>query len=378
MPIPISGGARIRTNIPADNAYNSLSSASNKIALGQLRLSTGKRINSASDDVAGYITSKSLTARTGALKAALNAAGDAKNVTGIAQDALDQIGDLLTQIKDATAQASSGALGSDEKVALAKSSYRLAQQIQFITDSTVFGGEQLLQGNYSGDWVTGYYANDELMTVKVDLTTNNLDEFNIVNVEGSPNNTTVGLFDLNATSDAKAIRMATTYVDGPEETVITGVDAEGAETTETVKRPTVQLDETKLMTGAAISFAGVAGLNLEELNNVSANDLGIFTNDGKGGKGEGVHLTLQSLSKAIKNVNKVAAYLGGIHTRLSSQEEVLKSQTINYKAAISRIEDTDVAEEQMKLITAQFLQSASLTSLAQANQNPSTFLQLLR
>ncbi|MGI6369219.1 MAG: hypothetical protein GX372_03950 [Ignavibacteria bacterium] len=378
MPIPISGGARIRTNIPAQNAYNSLSEASNIIARSQLRLSTGKRINSASDDVAGYITSKSLTARTGALQAALQAAGDAKNVTGIAQDALDQIGALLTQIKDATAQASSGALGSDEKVALAKSSYRLAQQIQFITDSTVFGGKQLLQGNFSGDWVTGYYANDELMTVKIDLTTNNLEEFNIVNVPGSPDSTTVGLFDLNATKDAKAIRQAVTYTAGPDETRNTGVDEDGNLTTETINRQIVNLEETKLMTGAATSFAGVAGLNLEDFNEVAANDLGIFTNDGNGGSGTGVHLTLQSLSRAINNINKVASYLGGIHTRLSSQEEVLKSQTTNYKAAISRIEDTDIAEEQMRLITAQFLQSASLTSLAQSNQNPATFLQLLQ
>jgi flagellin len=85
-----------------------------------------------------------------------------------------------------------------------------------------------------------------------------------------------------------------------------------------------------------------------------------------------------SLDKAITNVNKVATYLGGIQTRLSSQEETLTSQITNYKSAISRIEDADVAEEQMKLITNQFLQSASLISLSQANQSPTEFLQLLR
>ena len=178
MPSAISGGGRIRTNIPAENAYNALTAAGNNIALRQLRLSTGKRINSASDDVAGYITSRALQARNGALKAALNSTGDAKNVTSITQDALDQINTLLTQVKDATATASSGALGSDEKVALAKGAYRLAQQVQFITDSTVFGGKQLLQGNYSGDWVMGYYANDNLMKIKIDVTTTNAD-FNV-------------------------------------------------------------------------------------------------------------------------------------------------------------------------------------------------------
>ncbi|HOQ50042.1 MAG TPA: flagellin, partial [Candidatus Kapabacteria bacterium] len=312
----------------AENAYNALSASSNNIALRQLRLSTGKRINSAADDVSGYITSRVLQARNGALKAALNSAGDAKNVTSIAQDALDQIYSLMAQIKDATAIASSGALGTDEKVALAKGAYRLAQQIQFITDSTVFGGKQLLQGNFTGEWVTGYYANNELMKISIDLTVNNRD-FNVN-----------GLFDLNATSEATAVRGTAT--------------------------------------GASTNFAGVTGLNLEEFNNISSSDLGYFgyLNDSTGKSA--VVRTLQSLAIAIDNINKVASYLGGIEVRINSQEAMLKSQITNYKAAISRIEDADVATEQMELIKSQFLQQASLVSLSQANQNPQQFLQLFR
>jgi len=290
MPSAISGDSRIRTNIPAENAYNALTASSNNIALRQLRLSTGKRINSAADDVSGYITSRALQARNGALKAALNSAGDAKNVTSIAQDALDQISSLVTQIKDAAATASSGALGTDEKVALAKGAYRLAQQIQFITDSTVFGGKQLLQGNFTGEWVTGYYANNQLMKISIDLTTSNPD-FNVD-----------GIFDLNATNEASAIRGT--------------------------------------LTGAATSFAGVAGLNLEDLNEVSASNLGIFNNVGAT---SAITQTISSLAMAIDNINKVASYLGGIEVRINAQENVLKSQITNYKAAISRIEDADVA-----------------------------------
>lgn len=331
MASAIYGGGRVRSNIPAETAYNALSEAGKQITNSQLRLSTGKRINNASDDVAGYITSKSLLARNGALKTAITAAGDAKTVTTIAQDSLAQIGDLLTQIKDATATASSGAMGTDEKVALAKSAYRLAQQIQFITDSTVFGGKQLLQGGFTGDWVTGYYANNNLMKIKIDLSTSNAD----YNISGSSANEG---FNLNATNEA-----------------------------------TVGWNNGK----ATGSFAGVGGFSLESLNTVASNDLGIFTNTGTGGT-TGVHLTLQSLATAIDNVSKASTYLGGIQVRLNSQEESLTSQITNYKAAISRIEDADVATEQMSLIRNQFLQSASLTSLTQANQNPSQFLQLLR
>ena len=317
MPTAISGGARIRTNIPAQNAYNALSIASNKIATSQLRLSTGKRINSAADDVAGYITSRNLGARNSALRAALNSTGDAKNVTAITQDALDNIGNLLIDIKESAAIASSGALGTDEKVALAKGAYRLAEQVQFITDSTVFGGEQLLWGDYTGDWTIGYYADDTLLELEVDLSARNED----YNVDGE--------FNLNATSSAIA------------------------------------------PIGIAEAFAGVEGLNLQDLDAVTAEELGIFSN-------EQVDTTLTSLASAIDNVNKVASYLGGIQVRLDSQTELLNSQITNYSAAISRIEDADVAKEQLDLVKNQFLQQASTISLAQANQTPNQYLQLFR
>jgi flagellin len=311
MPSSISNGARIRTNTPAENAYNALDAANRAIALHQLRLSTGKRINSAQDDVAGYITSRALKSRNGALQAALNAVGDATSVTNIAQDGLDNISNLVQQIKDAASTASSGALGTDEKVALAKSAYRLAQQIQTVVDSTVFGGRQLLNGSFSAEFVIGTGATNNLLTLAVDLTTGNAD-FDISGSSG---------FNINALT--------------------------------------------------ATSFAGVAGLNLQSLNSVSSSDLGIFSNTN-------IQTTLTSLATALNNISKVASYLGGLTNRLASQEDALKSQITNYNAAISRIEDADVAQEQLKLIRAQFLQQASIVSLAQANQNPSSFLQLLR
>lgn len=311
MPSAVTNGARIRTNTPAENAYNSLDAANKNIALRQLRLSTGKRINSASDDVAGYITSRSLQARNGALKAALNAVGDASNVSNIAQDGLDNINTLLTQIKDNASSASSGALGTDEKVALAKASYRLAQQIQTVVDSTVFGGNQLLAGSFSAEFVIGNNAANNLLTLTVDLTTSNSD----FNIDGASNG-----FDVNS---------------------------------------------------AATNFAGVTGLNLGSLNSVATSALGIFSSSQ-------IQTTLTSLSTALNNVNKVAAYLGGVTNRLNSQEDALRSQITNYNAAISRIEDADVAKEQLELIRGQFLQQSSLTSLAAANQSPQTFLQLLR
>ncbi len=310
MPFAIGGNARIRTNISSENAYNSLETSNRDISLRQLRLSTGKRINNAADDVSGYITSRALQARNGAMRAALLAVGDASNVSNILMDSLDNIYNLLNLIKEGASTAASGAMGTDEKVALAKAAYRMAQQIQTVVDSTVFGGRQLLDGTYSANYVIGTNARHELITLSVDMTFRNPD-YNI------PSN----YFDVNS-----------------------------------------------MKTG---NFAGVTGLDLRLLDSVSSGDLGIFHDDM-------LAATISSLAKAIDNVNKVASLIGGIVNRLNSQEDLLKGQITNYNAAISRIEDADVAKEQLQLIKSQFLQQASLASLAQANANPQAFLQLIQ
>jgi flagellin len=309
MPFAVGGNARIRTNISAENAYNSLEISNRDISLRQLRLSTGKRINAASDDVAGYITSRALQARNGSLKAALLTVGDGFNITNIGMDSLDNIYNLMITIKDQTAQAASGAMGSDEKVALAKAAYRMVQQIQTVCDSTVFGGRQLLDGNFTADFFVATNAMHELLTIEIDLTFENPE----YDVRGN-------YMNVNA--------MNTDY------------------------------------------FAGVLGLDMRDFYAVSMDDHGIFGIDRIG-------TTLMSLAKAIDNINKTATYLGGIANRLTSQEDLLKGQITNYNAAISRIEDADVAKEQLQLVKSQFLQQASLASLAQANQNPQHFLKLI-
>jgi flagellin len=312
MPFGIGGNARIRTNISAENAYNALEFSNRDISNRQLRLSTGKRINSAADDVAGYITSRHLAARNGALRSSLLTVGDGFNITNIGMDSLDNIYGLMVIIKEQTAQAASGAMGTDEKVALAKASYRMVQQIQTVCDSTVFGGRQLLDGSYSADFFVSTNAKNELLTIPISLEFTNPD----YDIRGN-------YFNVNAMT-------------------------------------------------AGDYFAGVMGLDMTDFYIVGANDdMGIFHIDRIG-------QTLQSLDHAIQNINKAATYLGGISNRFTSQEDLLKGQITNYNAAISRIEDADVAKEQLALIKSQFLQQSSLASLAQANQNPQHFLKLIQ
>ena len=55
--------SRVATNVNALNALNALNSINKNLGIRQLRLATGKRINSAKDDAAGWVIGKGMEAR---------------------------------------------------------------------------------------------------------------------------------------------------------------------------------------------------------------------------------------------------------------------------------------------------------------------------
>ena|GEM_PF-652328 len=77
-------------------------------------------------------------------------------------------------------------------------------------------------------------------------------------------------------------------------------------------------------------------------------------------------------------VNGQRAQLGAIQNRLEFTRQSLDVSSENLSAAESRIRDTDMAKEMMRFTAAQVLQQAGISMLAQANQQPSAIMQLLR
>ena len=114
--------------------------------LAQLRLATGKRINSAADDAAGYSIAKKFNARAEGLGQALNNIGSAKNLIAVAEGHLSNIVDILTQMKTRTTQAADDSLGTAERTAIKGELVKLTNQIDLEVnqarwnDKTIFSG----------------------------------------------------------------------------------------------------------------------------------------------------------------------------------------------------------------------------------------------
>ena len=136
--------SRIRGNIQALQALNSLNKINQQLGIRQLRLATGKRINSAEDDAAGFVISKTLQHRGKGLSVALGNVGDAKSMLAIAEGGLDSILDILETMKEKVTQAASDTLGSSERNAIEDEIDALTSEIDDIVDETTFNGTSLL------------------------------------------------------------------------------------------------------------------------------------------------------------------------------------------------------------------------------------------
>jgi len=136
--------SRIAGNIQALEALNSLNRINAELGVRQLRLATGRRINTAEDDAAGFYIARGFQARNKGLSTALANVGDAKSMLAIAESGLNNILDILERMKEKVTQAASDTLGNNERNAIEDELDALAAEIDDIVDETTFNGVSLL------------------------------------------------------------------------------------------------------------------------------------------------------------------------------------------------------------------------------------------
>lgn len=143
-------GLRINQNIAAQNAYRSLSVSDNQMSKSLEKLSSGFRINRASDDAAGLAISEGLRSQVGGLKVAARNAQDGVSVVQTAEGALNEVHSILQRGRDLQVQASNGSNSPDSLGAINTELEALAEEIVAIAERTDFNGVKLLSGGAPG------------------------------------------------------------------------------------------------------------------------------------------------------------------------------------------------------------------------------------
>ncbi len=136
--------SRIRANIQGLNILANLRDVNNHLATHQLRLGTGKRINSAGDDPAGLAISTKLRARYRVLNALYDNVGQAKNMLSVAEGGLLNINEILVTMNEKIMMAATDSIGTAERQAISQQLVQMVSEIDDIASQTEFNGVRLL------------------------------------------------------------------------------------------------------------------------------------------------------------------------------------------------------------------------------------------
>jgi len=138
---------RINMNAAALTAHRMLSGSDQALGKSIERLSSGYRINSASDDPAALVISEKLRAQTSGLAQAIRNAGDAVNMVRTAEAALNEVSRVLRYMRDLAIHAAN--TGANDPASVQADQTQIITSIQAIdkiAEETQFGQKKLLDG----------------------------------------------------------------------------------------------------------------------------------------------------------------------------------------------------------------------------------------
>jgi len=140
----------INTNVSALNAQAALMKNSRTMSTAMEQLSTGNRINEASDDAAGMAIGTSMTAQVRGLNQAVRNLNDGVNLLQTAEGALTETTNMLQRMRELAVQSASGTYSTTQRSYLATEFLALGSQIENIASQTTWNGYTVLTGTTGG------------------------------------------------------------------------------------------------------------------------------------------------------------------------------------------------------------------------------------
>lgn len=408
---------RINSNIGALNALNSLNSVNKQLGTHQLRLATGRRINSASDDPAGLTIATTFRQRNENLKVAMDNIGDGKNLLSVAEAGLSKVQDILIEMRNKTEQAASDTLGDSERSAIAQQLTEYTEEINDIVNQTTWNGKKLLNGlgDFTNNQITlqtGAEAGETTALTSSDLgavdsTTLGIGATAVSSTKGkivitqstgaTASATAAGYDSAFATSTVTGNQLATGdyYVQ-----VTLGSSTGGGSTVKLFTENGTQLDfysggVSLASKSVNVTTAGVAvdmgngitaTIDLDDFTGASSGDVAnlnfTYTRsgayNGQVDTATNAESAMNALDDAIDDVSDRLTSLGALGSRLTFKEEALAEAQVNTEAAYNRIMNADMAMDQLQATKYQILQQTATAMLGQANQAPQGILSLFR
>lgn len=361
---------RINTNINSMRTQEYMRQNQTKMSNAMDRLSSGKRINNASDDAAGLAIATRMRARENGLGVAANNTQDGMSLIRTADSAMNSVSNILLRMRDLANQSANGTNTDGNQAALNKEFAALKDQIDYISKNTEFNDQKLLDGSKESiaiqtldDADTGKQINIKLS----DVSTNEL-KLNGLQINGKTEKTidsteltaaTTAQTGLNGlkTGDTDAVAK----VDAFKKAFDKVKDFMSSDDVKAVNAKIEAFDKDQSIDNAkeiGAAFKAPATTAKFETSNASS--------------------AIAAIDAALTKVADNRATLGATLNRLDFNVNNLKSQSSSMASAASQIEDADMAKEMSEMTKFKILNEAGISMLSQANQTPQMVSKLLQ
>lgn len=409
----------INTNTAATLTANALTENQRTMNQTMERLSTGLRINSASDDAAGLAIASKMDAQISGLNQAVRNANDAIGMIQTADGATIEIESMLQRMRELAVQSLNGTNTASDLTNLNLEFANLATEIDRVVNTTEYNDTAILNGdNGTAGVFTFNIGANASQTVTVDFKDFNLAagstagtagvqtlNLTLAQVNGVAAGSSIvfteadgSTFVLNDTAVAAEAGASTDLQDATWADIVaalnTQIDAAtafGALTfAEGTANTTITATQDAAGTGGILSMqtrtaagveAAIGSITETTVGAASGNgdpmsaNLSDFLTAGAQAQAAG---TIGELDAAIAGVAAQRAEFGSWVNRLEHTVDNLTNISQNTVAARSRIEDADYAAETTELARTQIISQAATAMLSQANQQAQSVLALLK
>ena len=381
---------KINSNITAYITNNSYLQNERRLSNATQRLSSGYKLNSAGDDPANFAIAAKMRSMIKGLDKVKTNTTTGMSVLETAEAAMMETETMIQRMNELAIKGANGTLSSSDRQNIQDEVDQLLAEIDRIAETTEFNGTKLIDGTFND---RGFTSN-----LKVDVMDYS-DRVNagryMIKLESNGGSYKISdaatlpagykkVEDLLGTSDNAKMIINVDTVENDDNTKTDYVTIKGVSGTEIrLKLEDGFTSDNNLdleLTGRGSMRLQVGTEEGEVINasipRMTTEAMGLAKVDMK--TKEGSQKAIDQMNTAIEYVNRARSRMGAYENRLENTSDYIDAYNENVTSSVSRIQDTDMAEEMIEFTTMQILSQAGISMLSQANEAPQQALQLLQ
>ena len=383
---------RVNNNIAALNARRHLNTNNKVLSTRLERLSSGLRVNRASDDAAGLNIREGMRAEIAGLKMNVLNAEMGSDLLQVAEGSLNEVNSVLIRMQELATQSANSTVTDQNREAIQAEFTQLSSEIDRIAQATTYNNQNLLQGfgNSVTSASTVVTGSDTSGVTRVNISGAEVGTYTFADSTGD-STITLGNGTVSQTISIGTILDGTQVATGTQ--IVANFDRIGVQVTlagANVSNATGQYADGDLDAQTLIVESGTGGSFQVGPKDRAYNRIEVNIGD-MNASGENLNLTGASVSSmsssratitqidsAILAVSLQRGDLGAFQNRLNFTISYTENEIENIQASEASISDADIAAEVTLFTRAQILSQAATAMLAQANVLPQNALALLQ